>query len=244
MSVMEYIEPYLGPLGLAVGGETREALERWCGVMLADPLYPSVSKIREPEEIATKHVLDALAPLGTTAHLPCWKGADTILDIGTGGGFPAVPLAIALPNSRVYAMDAKGKAVDFVGRMKSGAGIGNLEPVLARAEELGRDPAFREKMDLVVTRAVASVRILLELCLPLVRVGGYLLLYKGPALQEELAEAGKAMQVLGVRVDAVRTFTFEPPLLPFTRGYVLIRKSAPVPAAYPRRNGVPASHPL
>lgn len=244
MAVIENIERYFSPLGLELDAEARERLERWCGCMLADPLYPSVSKIKEPAEIATKHVLDALAPLGAKAALPCWKEAHTILDIGTGGGFPAVPLAIALPESRVYAVDAKGKAVDFVGRMKSANGINNLEPVLSRAEELGRDPAFREKMDLVVTRAVASVRILLELCLPLVRVGGYLLLYKGPALQEELSEAGKAMQILGVRHDDVRTFTFEPPLLPFTRGFVLIEKRSPVPAAYPRRNGVPASHPL
>jgi len=244
MAVMEYIEQYLEPLGLVIDATTREKLEAWCGSMVADPLYPSVSKIKEPAEIATKHILDALAPLGSKLSLPCWKDAHMILDIGTGGGFPAVPLAIALPQSRVYAVDAKGKAVDFVARMKSVNGIDNIEPVLARAEEMGRDPAFREKMDLVVTRAVASIRILLELCLPLVRVGGRLLLYKGPAVQDELAEAGKALQLLRVKLNAVKTYTLEPPLLPFTRGFVLIEKRSPVPDAYPRRNGVPASNPL
>lgn len=244
MAVIEYIEQYFEPLGIQIDAVTRDKLERWCASMLADPLYSSVSKIKEASEVATKHLLDALAPLGTKANLPCWKEAHTILDLGTGGGFPSVPLAIALPRSRVYAVDAKGKAVDFVSRMKSANGIDNLEPVLARAEELGRDPAFREKMDLVVTRAVASVRILLELCLPLVRVGGFLLLYKGPALKEELEEAAKAMQLLRVRLNTVKTFTFEPPLLPFTRGFVLIEKRSPVPEAYPRRNGVPASNPL
>lgn len=244
MALIEHIEQYFEPLGLSIDPATREKLERWNESMLADPMYPSVSKIKEPSEVATKHLLDALAPLGTKANLPCWKGAHTILDIGTGGGFPSVPLAIVLPQSRVYAVDAKGKAVDFVARMKSVNGIDNIEPILARAEELGRAKAFREKMDLVVTRAVASVRILLELCLPLVRVGGYLLLYKGPAVKEELAEAAKALQLLRVRLNAVKTFTLEPPLLPFTRGFVLIEKRSPVPDAYPRRNGVPASNPL
>ncbi len=229
-------------LGIALPDGQLERLERLCELMTADPLYPSVSKISEPEEIAEKHILDSLAPLAF--DLPCWRGLRRAADLGTGGGFPAVPLAIRFPEAEVWAVDAKGKAVDFVARMKEGLGLANLRPRLGRAEDLGREKGVREGFDLVVCRALASVRVLLEYCLPLVRPGGHALLYKGPKIDTELAEAAKAMQVLGVRRDEISVHTLAPPALPFERGYVLIAKHRPTPEAYPRRNGVPSAKPL
>ncbi len=262
MPFLDHLPEWLDRLGLVLPPGTHDRLETLCATMTADPLYPSVSKISDPAEIATKHILDSLAPLAL--DLPCWRGmrespvpsstaASTpafggrrrrLVDLGTGGGFPALPLAIALPAVEVWAVDAKGKAVDFVARMKEGVGVGNLQPRLARAEELGREKGAREGFDLVVCRALAAVRVLLEYCLPLVRVGGHVLLYKGPTFEAELAEAGKACQVLGVRQDEITVDVLRPPALPFERGYVLIAKRRPTPEAYPRRNGVPASRPL
>lgn len=242
MRILETLPRYLADLGLNLSPEQLIRLEDGCGQMLADPLYPSVSKIAIPEEIATKHILDSLAPLAL--DLPCWKGLQRMVDLGTGGGFPAMPLAVLFPESEVVAVDAKGKAVEFVTRMRDGLDLGNLVPHLGRAEDLGQRPGWRESFDLVVCRALAGVRVLVEYCLPLVRIGGYALLYKGPNLDTEMGEARNALRTLGVEPDEVRIFTLTPPRLPFERGYVLIAKTRPTPKTYPRRNGVPASKPL
>jgi 16S rRNA (guanine527-N7)-methyltransferase len=222
--------------------EQEDRLEQLGRAMVADPLYPSVSKIFSPEDIALKHFLDSLVPL--SLPLPCWQSQGTILDLGTGGGFPSMPLAIALPGRTVIAVDSKGKSVDFVERMKTQCGLTNLMPRQGRAEELGQDPAFREDIDLVVCRAVAAVRILLELCLPLVKVGGHLLMYKGPKCDLELQEAQKALQVLGVSRKDCSVHQLEPPAIPFSRSFILIRKEQSTVPAYPRRNGIPNSTPL
>lgn len=242
MTFVSFIQPYLAGLNLKLSETCLQGIEQLCQRMLADPLYSSVSKIKEPEDVALKHILDSLAPCGLS--LPIWGSAKKILDLGTGGGFPSLPLAILFPEKKVWAVDSKGKAVDFVDRMKNQHHLTNVHPLLGRAEELGHLPDFREKFDLVVSRAVASVRILLEFCLPLARVGGSILLYKGPKLDEEMAEAANALKTLGVTPGDVQLRLIEPPVLPFSRGYVIIHKVRPVGSKYPRANGVPASQPL
>ncbi len=242
MAVADTLKTLADKLGLDLPVDVENVLGRLASEMLRDPLYPSLSKIFEPEEIAAKHLLDSLAPLAL--DLPCWEGARKVLDIGTGAGFPAFPLAIWFPKVEVRAMDAKGKAVDFIGRIATGVGVANIRPVLGRAEDLARDDDFREAHDLVVCRAVASIRVLLELSLPFVKRGGFALFYKGPNLGEELDEAKNALKQLKVMPSDLTRVAIGPPNLPFERGFLLIRKSAPTPSIYPRRNGLPASRPL
>jgi len=243
MKFLPHLTSLAEPLGLEIPPTLGQRFEALGEALLADPLYPSVSKIFEPAEIVSRHFLDALIPLALP--LPCWeKGNGTILDLGTGGGFPALPLALRFPESTVFAVDAKGKSVEFVQRIGAQLGMKNLRTVLVRAEELGHQKAFRGAIDLVVCRAVASVRVLIEYCLPLVRVGGFVLLYKGPSLDEEMAESSGAFQKLLVGKSDWSLHRLDPPLIPFSRGFVLIGKKQPTPAAYPRRNGVPSSKPL
>lgn len=243
MKFAPHLRSLAEPLGLELSSALVERFEALGETLLADPLYPSVSKIFEPAEIVSRHFLDALIPLALP--LGCWKkSGGTILDLGTGGGFPALPLALYFPDRKVFAVDAKGKSVDFVQRIGAQLRLTNLRTVLARAEELGHQKKFRESIDLVVCRAVASVRVLVEYCLPLVRVGGFVLLYKGPNLDEELAESGEAFQKLMVGKSDWSLHRLDPPLTPFSRGFVLIEKKQATPSAYPRRNGVPSSKPL
>lgn len=243
MKFAPHLQSLAGPLGLDITPDLAQRFEALGEALLADPLYPSVSKIFEPAEIVSRHFLDALLPI--SLPLPCWKQADgAILDLGTGGGFPALPLALFFPDRPVFAVDAKGKSVEFVKRIAEKLELDNLQTVLARAEEIGHEKRFRGCIDLVVCRAVASVRVLVEYCLPLVRVGGYVLLYKGPNLDEEIAESATAFQKLLIDKGDWSLHRLEPPLTPFSRGFVLIRKRHPTPTAYPRRNGVPSSKPL
>jgi len=236
----QLMQPWLSGLGIDFDFACLAKFDELGEAMLADPLYPSVSKIFAVEEIAQKHFVDSVAPVG----LECFKGEQKIFDLGTGGGFPAVPLAIVFPQSSVTGIDSRAKSADFVKRMADKLGLKNLTSKHARIEEIGHDTAFREQADLVVCRALSAVRTLLEYALPLVKPGGYALFYKGPRLDEELADAANALNVMGVNAADMKFSSIKPPLLPFERGFLLIKKRVATPARYPRKNGVPASNPL
>ena len=238
---LSYIDSALTELKIELDATKTEQIETLCQSMLTDPIYPSVSKIFDEEEIAKKHILDSLAPL--TFDLPCWN-AKKVVDLGTGGGFPSLPLAIALPEAKIHPVDSRRKSVEFVARMADKVGLKNIETIHSRAEELGRQADFREKCDLVVCRALSAVRVLLEYCLPLVKVGGYALFYKGPKLDEEMQEAKNALAQFGVSKNDYEFFKLSPPSLPFDRGYLLIHKKKPVAKKFPRKSGTPISKPL
>ncbi len=239
--ILRVIEPYVEKLVLPLDRQKLEQLQLLSDLMLQDPLYKSVSKISDPEEIAVKHFLDSLIPLGLA--LDVWK-AGYILDLGTGGGFPCLPLAVALPQSNFIAVDSRQKSVDFVARMAEKAGIKNVKTRHARIEDLGRDKAFRERYDLVVCRALSAVRILVEYTLPLLKNGGQAFFYKGPKLEQEMLEAEKAFSTFGVAAPDIELLSFVPPEVPYERNFVRIMKRHPVPVAYPRKAGLPASRPL
>lgn len=240
-SVIRVVEPYIEKLALPLSRQQLEQLQLLSTLMQQDPLYKSVSKISEAEEIAVKHFLDSLIPLGLAPGI--WK-ATNIIDLGTGGGFPCLPLAVALPQSSFVAVDSRQKSVDFVARMADKAGIKNVRTRHARIEDLGRDSAFRESYDLVVCRALSAVRILVEYTLPLLRNGGQSFLYKGPKLEQEMLEAAKAFKVFGIAASDIELLSLLPPQVPYERNFVRILKRHPVPAAYPRKAGLPASRPL
>ena len=228
------LREYSTDLGLSLDERKVAALADLGSALLDDPLYPSVSKIREPEDIVLKHMLDSLAPLVVFPKL--WHGSDDMLDLGTGGGFPALPLAICFPERKIVAMDARQKSVEFVARMAAALHLSNVHAIQGRAEVLGRDPAYRGRFSLVVSRAVAAV--------PFARVGGTVLMYKGPKIDEELAEAENALQMLQITPGKTVQETLGPPRFPFERGFLCLTKEKETPEAYPRRDGTPAAKPL
>ncbi len=239
--IREFLFPCLEKIGVKLSDRQYEQLDALASAMLADPMYKSVSKIFDPQEMAMKHFLDSLAPL--CFSLPQWK-SKTIIDLGTGGGFPSLPLAVALPESQIIAVDSRQKSVDFVSRMAAAADLKNVVTCHARIEEIGRDPKFRERADLVVCRALSAVRTLVEYTMPLARTGGSALYYKGPKLDEELAESANAFNIFSIAVDNVEILRLAPPELPFARNFLLIRKTCPVSERYPRKCGLPLEKPL
>jgi 16S rRNA (guanine527-N7)-methyltransferase len=236
------MQPYLQNLGLKLTNWQIEKINLLGNSMLADPIYKSVSKIFEPEDIALKHFLDSIAPL--KFDLVCWKKAEQVVDLGTGGGFPLLPLAIMKPECRFLGVDSRQKSVEFVARMAEATGLENVRVKHARIEELGRDSQHREKNDLVICRALSAVRTLLEYTLPLTRDGGFSLYFKGPRLEQEIADAATAMRELGVAEGQLSFYELSEPEIPFSRGYLLVEKKNSVPAKYPRKNGLPSSRPL
>lgn len=202
------------------------------------------SLISEPD-IILKHFIDSL-----TCDLEGWlrntDPADTdsfpILDIGTGAGFPTLPLAIVYPQLSFLALDATRKKVEYVARTAAELGLSNVQVVTSRAETLGRDPAHRQHYSRIVTRAVAPLPILVELCLPLLKIGGLLIAQKGPVTDAEMQAGQQACAELGGELFHVKHF--ELPVLSDPRSLVVIRKVSDTPEQYPRREGVPNKQPL
>lgn len=186
----------------------------------------NLTAIRSVGEICLKHYADCLK---LAEFLP--EGA-SLLDVGCGGGFPSLPLAIVRPDLRITALDSVAKKLRFVERCKDALSLGSLTTLYMRAEEAGRSALYREKFDVVTARAVASLELLAEWCLPLVRKGGIFLAMKGSGGAEELENAASRLIACGGRADSVCRFR----LGDMDRTIITVRKTAVTPAIYPRRN--------
>lgn len=206
----------------------------------------NLTAITEYEDVQAKHFLDSLAglpilveelgvslPLHTSLHM---------VDVGTGAGFPAIPLKIAAPNLQVTLMDGTGKKIQFLKQLSDALALSNVETVQGRAEELGRDPIYRERFDIVTARAVAPLNTLVEYLLPLVRLNGYALIYKGPSAPEEFIDARKAITVLGG--ETTRMAPVEVPFVEGRRFILLIKKVRHTPNLYPRGQGLARKQPI
>ncbi len=190
-------------------------------------------------EVQVLHFLDSLSLACVLSRAQLDR---KLIDVGAGGGFPGVPLAIAFPELEVTLLEATGKKVAFLDDLTRALALRNVTTVKGRAEELGHREEYRERYDLTVARAVAEMRTLVEYTLPFVRLGGMLVASKGAEAAEETAAAAGAVQVLGGRVSQLVPVVL--PTLDAPRHLVVIEKVAPTPARYPRRAGLPSKRPL
>jgi 16S rRNA (guanine527-N7)-methyltransferase len=165
--------------------------------------------------------------------------AEKVVDVGSGGGLPGLPLKVVLPGLGMTLVEADQAKAAFLVRACAALGLGDVEVVARRAEDVGRDPTFRETFDVAVARALAPMPVLIELCLPLVRVGGRLLAQKTDS--EDLEGANRAMEIMGGRLDRI---VAAPSAARSSGTVVIVDKVRPTPPAYPRRAGVPARKPL
>lgn len=212
----------LPELGVCV--EHIPALEEFSRLLVKKNEVMNLTGITEPREIATLHLLDSLSLL-PLADLTGKK----IIDVGTGAGFPGVPLKIVLPESHVTLLDSLNKRVDFLQESCDALGLSGVECVHARAEEFGH----REEYDYAVSRAVAALPVLCELCLPLVKVGGEFLAMKSSHTEDEINQAKAAIALLGGSITGVIDYTI--PTTDIVHRVVRIRKDKPTPKKYPRR---------
>lgn len=197
----------------------------------------NVTALTDPVDVAVKHVADSLLAL-TVGEWP--KGAK-VCDVGTGGGVPGVILKIVRPDLDVTLVDAVQKKLRVVEAICEALSL-PVETVHARAESLGKDAAYRESFDVVVARAVARMPVLLELCLPLVRVGGRFIAMKGPNPAEEIEASQRALHLLGGEVIDVKQLDL--PLDAGARTLIVVHKHSATPSQYPRSAGTPAKRPL
>lgn len=224
-------------LGVRLNPREVMLFERYLTVLLEFNEKTNLTAIRDQRGVIIKHFLDSLAII---PFLP--EGNLRILDVGTGGGFPGVPIKILCPQTEVVLLDSVRKKVDFLNSLVDELGLIDVIGTFGRAEELAQLGDFRETFDIVVSRAVSELVVLVELCLPFVRVGGQFIAYKGLKAEEELENAMEAISLLGGQV--VKNETIVLPELEGKRVLVFMEKIASSPAKYPRRVGVPEKKPL
>jgi len=198
----------------------------------------NLTAICEPEAIRIKHFLDSLTALSELNNPP----PERLVDVGTGAGFPGIPLKIALPDLKLTLIESVGKKAEFCRYLVERLNLAHVEVLSLRAEDVGQMAQYREKFDWAVARAVSSMPVLAEYLLPLVRVGGAMLAQKGENAHAEVQNAEKAVRILGGNLRRISLVTL--PGVADERYLVVVEKKATTPAVYPRRAGLPAKKPL
>ncbi len=197
----------------------------------------NLTSIEERNEIDIKHFLDSISPLA----LGIIKSGMKIADVGTGAGFPGLPLKIADESLDVSLIDSLSKRVEFLKTVCEKTELSNVKCLHLRAEEAGRDSSMRESFDAVLTRAVAHLSVISEYCIPLVKPGGLFVAMKGPEVSEELKEADLAITTLGGKLEEVREVVLPGDI---RHTVISIRKISQTPSKYPRRTGRPVKSPI
>ncbi len=198
----------------------------------------NLTAIRDVESIRTKHFLDSLS------CVLAWKGTPPthLIDVGTGAGFPGIPLKIIYPSMKLTLVESVGKKVTFCKHAVDVLGLEQVDVIQARAEDLGQDAHHREKYDWALARAVANLNVLSEYLIPLVKIGGTVLAQKGESGPAEAQSAEHAMQVLGGKLRQLIPINL--PGVVDDRYLILVDKVAATPPKYPRKPGIPSKQPL
>lgn len=233
-------------LGLSLSAQQGTQFQQYFELLVEWNQKMNLTAIEDLEGVQTKHFLDSLVGLPLIAEelgqpTPPPTGLRAI-DVGSGAGFPGIPLKILWPSLRLTLLDGTGKKVTFLQEVVQTLQLANVEVVQGRAEEMALQPAYREQFDLVMARAVARLNTLVEYLLPFARLNGYVMAYKGPSAAEEFMEAQKAIAKLGG--ETVRFAPVTVPFLPEERRILLIKKTSRTPQAYPRQRGLPRKDPL
>lgn len=197
----------------------------------------NLTSITKEDEIIVKHFIDSIGVL-KFVDLTNKK----IIDIGTGAGFPGIPLKIVNNSIDMTLLDSLNKRILFLKELVKELNLKNIQIIHGRAEDYGQNPKFREKYDICISRAVATLSVLSEYCLPFVKIGGHFISLKGPNIEQEIKEAEKAISVLGGKIEKIENFNL--PYLKEQRNIIFIKKIKQCPSNYPRKAGKPSKQPI
>ena len=232
-----YLNTTLSGWKFSLSADQIDQLDLFYDLLVEKNKVMNLTAITEFNEVQLKHFVDSLS---ICTVLP--ENVKTVCDLGTGAGFPGIPMAIAYPDIQFTLIDSLNKRIKFLEEVVNKLGLTNVTLIHARAEEAGRNKLYREQFDLVVSRAVANIATLSEYCLPLVAVGGKFISFKSGDIDKEIDESGSAIKKLGGKLNNPIYFTL--PDTDIKRSFVIIDKEKNTPKAYPRKAGTPSKEPL
>lgn len=235
---MERLQSKAEQLGIRLSEKQLEQFQCYYERLIEKNKVMNLTAITEYEEVVDKHFVDSIL-LGSVKEL---SGKKRVIDVGTGAGFPGIPLKIVYPELEITLLDSLNKRVKFLNEVIEELGLTGIQAVHSRAEDLAQDAAYRQQYDICVSRAVANLATLSEYCIPFVKQGGYFISYKSTQIEEELKQAKKAVQVLGGTLEQVETVQI--PGTTIERQFVMIRKTGTTPKKFPRKAGTASKTPI
>lgn len=234
----EIFKKELSQLNLTITNQMEEQFSVFYDLLMEWNQVMNLTAITEFGEVVKKHFLDSAA-LGAYFNL---EQELALIDIGTGAGFPGIPLKIMFPKLQIVLADSLHKRIKFLNEVILQLGLENISAVHGRAEELARKEEYREQFDLCVSRAVANLASLSEYCLPFVKTGGMFISYKSGDIERETKDAKKAIHLLGGKLKEIQKFQL--PDTDYQRSFVMIQKKEHTSKKYPRKAGTPVKQPL
>ena len=235
---MERLQSKAEQLGIRLSEQQLEQFQCYYERLIEKNKVMNLTAITEYEEVVDKHFVDSIL-LGSVKEL---SGKKRVIDVGTGAGFPGIPLKIFYPELEITLLDSLKKRVKFLDEVIDELGLTWIQAVHSRAEDLAQDAAHRQQYDICVSRAVANLATLSEYCIPFVKQGGYFISYKSTQIEEELKQAKKAVQVLGGTLEQIETVQI--PGTTIERQFVMIRKTGTTPKKFPRKAGTASKTPI
>lgn len=234
----DYLVKTLSSWNFDISDEQINKLDIFYEMLIEKNKVMNLTAITDFDEVLIKHFADSISICQVLDN----DKVSNAIDLGTGAGFPGIPLAIMFPNIQFTLMDSLNKRILFLQEVVDALHLTNVSLVHGRAEEAGRNKLYREQFDLCVSRAVANIATLSEYCLPFVKVGGQFISYKSGDVKEEIDNSGSAINRLGG--DIADSFFFTLPDTDINRSFILIDKVKNTPKAYPRKAGTPSKEPL
>lgn len=233
----QYLQKMAEQLEINLTSDMLSKFEIFYNMLLETNKTMNLTAITEMHEVVLKHFIDSIALLNYIE-----LSNKTVIDVGTGAGFPGIPLTILFPDTKFVLMDSLQKRLKFIDSVVDACDMKNVSTIHGRAEDLGHDVNYREKFDICVSRAVAALPVLLELCSPFVKVNGLFVSYKSELLKEELQQSEKALSIL--RCELMKQYDYTIPDSDFYRVYAVFKKNGALQKKYPRQAGKPKKNPL
>lgn len=231
-------EKGLYELGINLSLKQREQFDKYYELLVEWNKVMNLTGITEYDEVNLKHFIDSLS----VVRVVDMKSVKRVIDVGTGAGFPGIPLKIAFPDTEILLLDSLNKRVKFLNEVITTLGLENITAIHGRAEDIAKNKSYREQFDLCVSRAVANLSTLCEYSLPFLWISGSFVSYKGEYSENEIKQAEKAVDILGGKISKIDRFKL--PGTDMGRSLIKIDKVKKTPGKYPRKAGIPAKEPI